>query len=225
MLEEVLFSVNRTLFVVNIHFLTMERCVPDMRPKIVLASGSPRRRELLASLGVTFEVKTSQVDETFDAARPPSEIVESLAHRKASDVARMYDTALVIGADTIVVCDGEILGKPADEREAVRMLAKLSGRAHQVYTGIALIETKKGQVLRECVRYRLTTVWMRDLSDEKIAWYVNSKEPLDKAGAYGIQGLGACLIDKIDGCYFNVVGLSLAELDQMFTDMNYTLVE
>ncbi|MRG26797.1 Maf family protein [Laceyella tengchongensis] len=195
-----------------------------MRPKIVLASGSPRRRELLAGLGIPFEVKTSQVDETFDPSCPPSAVAEELAHRKAKDVARQLDAALVIGADTIVVCDGEILGKPRDEQEAVQMLSKLQGRAHQVYTGIALVEVADGQVVRERVSHRMTHVWMRSLSDEKISWYVNSKEPLDKAGAYGIQGLGACLIDKIDGCYFNVVGLSLVELDQMFQDMGYSLV-
>jgi septum formation protein len=104
------------------------------------------------------------------------------------------------------------------------MLSRLQGRAHQVYTGIALVEVADGQVVRERVSHRMTHVWMRSLSDEKISWYVNSKEPLDKAGAYGIQGLGACLIDKIDGCYFNVVGLSLVELDQMFQDMGYSLV-
>jgi septum formation protein len=195
-----------------------------MRPKIVLASGSPRRRELLAGLGVQFEVKTSQVDETFDPSSPPNAVAEELAHRKAKDVARQLDAALVIGADTIVVCDGEILGKPRDEQEAVQMLSRLQGRAHQVYTGIALVEVADGHVVRERVSHRMTHVWMRSLSDEKISWYVDSKEPLDKAGAYGIQGLGACLIDKIDGCYFNVVGLSLVELDQMFQDMGYSLV-
>ncbi|TCW41077.1 Maf family protein [Laceyella sacchari] len=195
-----------------------------MRPKIVLASGSPRRRELLAGLGVPFEVKTSQVDETFDPSSPPNAVAEELAHRKAKDVARQLDAALVIGADTIVVCDGEILGKPRDEQEAVQMLSRLQGRAHQVYTGIALVEVADGHVVRERVSHRMTHVWMRSLSDEKISWYVDSKEPLDKAGAYGIQGLGACLIDKIDGCYFNVVGLSLVELDQMFQDMGYSLV-
>ncbi|KPC77829.1 hypothetical protein ADL26_01025 [Thermoactinomyces vulgaris] len=195
-----------------------------MRPKIVLASGSPRRRELLAGLGVQFEVKTSQVDETFDPSSPPNAVAEELAHRKAKDVARQLDAVLVIGADTIVVCDGEILGKPRDEQEAVQMLSRLQGRAHQVYTGIALVEVADGHVVRERVSHRMTHVWMRPLSDEKISWYVDSKEPLDKAGAYGIQGLGACLIDKIDGCYFNVVGLSLVELDQMFQDMGYLLV-
>ncbi|MFD1422327.1 Maf family protein [Laceyella tengchongensis] len=195
-----------------------------MRPKIVLASGSPRRRELLAGLGVQFEVKTSQVDETFDPSSPPNAVAEELAHRKAKDVARQLDAVLVIGADTIVVCDGEILGKPRDEQEAVQMLSRLQGRAHQVYTGIALVEVADGHVVRERVSHRMTHVWMRPLSDEKISWYVDSKEPLDKAGAYGIQGLGACLIDKIDGCYFNVVGLSLVELDQMFQDMGYSLV-
>lgn len=195
-----------------------------MRPKIVLASGSPRRRELLAGLGVQFEVKTSQVDETFDPSSPPNAVAEELAHRKAKDVARQLDAVLVIGADTIVVCDGEILGKPRDEQEAVQMLSRLQGRAHQVYTGIALVEVADGYVVRERVSHRMTHVWMRPLSDEKISWYVDSKEPLDKAGAYGIQGLGACLIDKIDGCYFNVVGLSLVELDQMFQDMGYSLV-
>ncbi|MGA9173721.1 MAG: Maf family protein [Thermoactinomyces sp.] len=193
-----------------------------MQPELVLASGSPRRRELLALYGVDFRVQTSQVDETIDHSLPPGKIVEELALRKARAVAAACDHALVIGADTVVVYGGEILGKPCDEDEAKKMLSRLQGRDHQVYSGIALVRVQAGEKVEEKTAHRATKVWMRSLSPEKIAWYVSTKEPLDKAGAYGIQGRGARLVDKIEGCYFNVVGMSLSLLDQMLEEIGYS---
>ncbi|MBH8596865.1 nucleoside triphosphate pyrophosphatase [Thermoactinomyces sp. CICC 10523] len=192
-----------------------------MQPELVLASGSPRRRELLALFGVDFRVQTSHVDETVDHRLPPGTIVEELALRKARAVATECDDALVIGGDTIVVHNGEILGKPCDEDEAKKMLSRLQGTDHQVYSGIALVRVRAGAQVEEKTAHRMTRVWMRPLSPEKIAWYVGTKEPLDKAGAYGIQGRGARLVDKIEGCYFNVVGLSIPLLDQMLEEMGF----
>lgn len=179
---------------------------------------------MLTRLGLSFRVQTSHVDETVDEHLSPAETVEQLALKKAKAVAQECDHALVIGADTVVVLDGEILGKPGDQADAIRMLNRLQGRNHQVYTGIALVEVH-GQVVRELTDHRRTEVKMRELSPQKLEWYVNTGEPLDKAGAYGIQGYGACLIEKIDGCYFNVVGMSISLLDQMLEQMGYSLVK
>lgn len=195
-----------------------------MRPELVLASGSPRRREILTQLGLSFRVQTSQTDETINNLLPAA-AVEQLALRKAKAVAPGCDSALVIGADTVVALDGEILGKPEDGGDAARMLNLLQGRTHQVYTGIALVQVRSGQVIRELVDHNQTRVTMRALSPQKIEWYVGTGEPLDKAGAYGIQGLGALLVEKIEGCYFNVVGLSISLLDEMMERMGFSLVE
>ncbi len=195
-----------------------------MQPELVLASGSPRRREILNQLGLTFRVQTSQTDETVYNLSPAA-AVEQLALRKARAVAPECDSALVIGADTVVALDGEILGKPGDAGDAVRMLNRLQGRAHQVYTGIALLQVRSGKVIRELVDHNRTQVTMRALSPQKIDWYVGTGEPLDKAGAYGIQGLGALLVEKIEGCYFNVVGLSVSLLDEMMEQLGFSLVK
>lgn len=195
-----------------------------MRPELVLASGSPRRREILTQLGLSFRVQTSQTDETVSNLSPAA-AVEQLALRKAKAVATGCDSALVIGADTVVALDGEILGKPEDEGHAARMLNRLQGRTHQVYTGIALVQVSSGKVIRELVDHNQTRVTMRVLSPQKIEWYVGTGEPLDKAGAYGIQGLGALLVEKIEGCYFNVVGLSVSLLDEMMERMGFSLVK
>jgi septum formation protein len=196
-----------------------------MRPELVLASGSPRRRELLAGLDLAFRVKTGQVDETVDPSLSPGRTVEELALRKARAVAETCGEALVIGADTVVVSGGEILGKPRDPSHAAEMLKKLSGKVHQVVSGIALILVRSGQIQQELTDHRVTEVTMRPLSARQIDWYVGTGEPLDKAGAYGIQGKGACLIEKIDGCYFNVVGMSLSLLDEMMERMGFFMAQ
>ncbi|MGA8941454.1 MAG: Maf family protein [Thermoactinomyces sp.] len=196
-----------------------------MEREIVLASGSPRRKELLARFGVPFRIQTSDVDETADLPRLPDRVVEELALRKGRAVAAGCENSLVIAADTIVVYQGEIMGKPRNEHEAVQMLKELSGKEHQVYSGVALLTVDQGEITREIVSHRMTRVWLRSLTPEKITWYVNTKEPLDKAGAYGIQGLGACLVDRIEGCYFNVVGMSLALLDELLSEIGYSLAQ
>ncbi|OZI11302.1 septum formation inhibitor Maf [Bacillaceae bacterium SAS-127] len=174
---------------------------------IILASGSPRRKELLQQIGLPFTVIVSDVDETISHPISSKETVMQLASRKAHAVAKHHEQNIVIGADTIVVLDGEILGKPKDRSDAKRMLSKLSGREHSVYTGVAIVQGKN-----EHVFYEETNVTFWELSSEEIDAYIDSGEPFDKAGAYGIQGIGALLVKKIDGDYFSVVGLPVASL-------------
>ncbi|MCL5781659.1 MAG: Maf family protein [Firmicutes bacterium] len=179
-----------------------------MRP-IILASASPRRQELLANLGLKFEVKVSEVDETLDENMPAAQQVEKLAERKASVVAAQSTKGLVIGADTLVVLGGKPLGKPADREEAVQMLKSLQGRSHEVFTGLAVIDAATGQSV---VTHQATAVRFKPLSSEQIQRYVDTDEPMDKAGAYAVQGKASIFIDSIRGCYFNVVGLPIAKL-------------
>jgi septum formation protein len=171
---------------------------------LVLASQSPRRSEVLRQAGIPFTVRVAAVDETPLAGEQPEDYVVRLAELKALAVSAGPDET-VLGADTTVVIDGEMLGKPADAADARRMLARLSGRQHQVITGICL---KRGwEVVRDCAA---TRVWFARMSAREIEEYVSSGEPMDKAGAYAIQGLAAKFVEKIDGCYFNVVGLPMA---------------
>lgn len=183
---------------------------------IVLASASPRRAELLRQIGLCFQVIPSGVSEEFNADLTPPEQVMALAFRKANDVAFAMSEGLIIGADTLVVLDGQVLGKPSGPEEAQKMLSRLSGREHSVFTGISLVNVSKGQTLTDYVE---TKVRFRRLKQEEINFYIASKEPLDKAGAYGIQGLGAIFVDKIDGCYSNVVGLPLSKLATLLQKM------
>jgi septum formation protein len=172
-------------------------------PPIVLASGSPRRHELLASLGVDFTIVSPDVDESVRAGEAPRAYVERLARAKAAAIPR--PDALVIAADTTVVLDDEIIGKPIDRHDARRLLRRLSGRAHVVHTGVAV--SLDGHVEAEVVD---TAVWFVDLSDADIDWYVATGEPDDKAGAYGMQGTGNVFVAAIDGSPSNVIGLPLA---------------
>ncbi|URJ44176.1 Maf family protein [Paenibacillus polymyxa] len=194
-------------------------------PRIILASTSPRRKELLAFLRLPFEVVPSHADESTPESWTPQQIVETLAARKAEAVVntatQSKEAGLVIGSDTIVVLDGSVLGKPADHADAVRMLTALQGRTHRVYTGVACIHTGTGEML---VKHRQTEVTMKPLSQEQIAAYVNTGEPSDKAGAYGIQGMGATLVESIQGCYFNVVGLPLSLLSDMLSDFGVNVL-
>jgi septum formation protein len=181
-----------------------------MNPTLILASASPRRRELLAQAGYLFEVQASSVDESRRSGEDAIRFATRLAREKAQQVfAQRQSSAeptLVLGADTVVVCDGEILGKPVDAADATRMLLLLSGRTHHVVTGVAVVGG--AQVVE--VAAEVTQVTMRTLSPQEIADYVASGEPMDKAGAYAIQGYAARWIPRISGCYFNVVGLPLA---------------
>jgi septum formation protein len=173
----------------------------------VLASGSPRRRELLAQAGYRFEVQVSSVAEARRTDEDAIRFATRLAREKAEDVfAGCLPGAVVLGADTVVVCDGEVMGKPADTAEAARMLLRLSGRTHQVVTGVAVVWGKgSAEVAAE-----LTQVTMRTISAQEVSEYVAGGEPMDKAGAYAIQGYAGRWIPRINGCYFNVVGLPLA---------------
>lgn len=171
---------------------------------LVLASQSPRRAEILRQAGIPFVVRTVPVDETPLDGENPEDYVRRLAERKALAVPAERDE-IVLGADTTVVIDGEMLGKPADAADARRMLAALSGRRHEVITGIAL--RHGGRILSD---WSATAVWFAAMSSREIEDYAASGEPLDKAGAYAIQGLASKFIDRIEGCYFNVVGLPVA---------------
>lgn len=176
---------------------------------LILASGSPRRRELLASLKVPFTVVTSGVDEEIEDGSRPDDMVIRLAERKASAVAAMLDRGVVIGADTTVVLDGLVLNKPLDDDDARRMLRILRGRMHAVWTGVVVIDAASGHSESGAVR---SLVRMRGYADEEIDAYVATGEPLDKAGAYAIQGGAGVFVERIEGCYANVVGLPLCEL-------------
>ncbi|MDA8098802.1 MAG: Maf family protein, partial [Nitrospiraceae bacterium] len=176
---------------------------------IVLASTSPRRRELLKQIGLDFSVVPADVDERALPGERAEVHALRLAREKAEVVAGKIARGVVIAADTIVVLDGQILGKPAGPADARRMLAQLSGREHSVMTGIAVAEVPAGRLATDLA---VTAVRFRQLAPEEIDAYVATGEPLDKAGAYGIQEKGALFVEKIDGCYSNVVGLPLARL-------------
>lgn len=185
--------------------------------RLILASGSPRRRALLELVQIPFEVITSKTDETIEPL-PPQETVMQLARRKAMAVWERIETEdIVLGSDTIVSLDGKILGKPADEEEAARMLRLLAGRAHEVYTGVALLTRQNGE-LREKVFYEKAQVEMYPMSEEEIRSYIATGEPMDKAGAYGIQGRAAIYIKGIAGDYHTVVGLPVARVYQELKD-------
>jgi septum formation protein len=176
--------------------------------KIILASASPRRKQLLEQMKLKFEVIPSNIFEDYQENREPEEVARDLAERKATDIARISEDSLVIGADTVVFLD-EILGKPKDEREALKILKKLSGKTHYVITGIAVIDSSTKKLV---VDHEKTAVKMKKISEEEIKAYISTGEPMDKAGAYGIQGLGSVFVEEIHGCYFNVVGLPISKL-------------
>ncbi len=187
--------------------------------EIILASGSPRRKELLHTLGLDFTVRESHADETVDQALPPYFICEQLSLLKASSVAAELKSegtdAIVIGADTIVVTDGAIVTKPTDAQDAKNILSSLSGNWHSVFTGVTVMNTKNA---KSETFYVETKVHFIKLNDADIDAYIKTGEPMDKAGAYGIQGKGAQLIDRIDGDYFNVVGLPICKLAQVLKE-------
>ena len=184
---------------------------------IILASGSPRRREILSDLGAELKIITADVDESSNE-RDPERLAKSLAERKGQAVYQKlltdgsdYISLPIISADTVVFCDGEIMGKPVNAADAERMLKKLSGKAHTVTTGICVISN--GVPFSSAVT---TKVFVDELSDSEISAYIASGDPFDKAGAYGIQGIFSKHIGKIDGCYFNVVGLPTNALSKLF---------
>ncbi|MEC9487905.1 MAG: Maf family protein [Halanaerobium sp.] len=177
--------------------------------KLILASASPRRKYLLKQIGLDFVVIPSQIEETCEKELAPMEMVKELALKKVRDINKNVEQAVVLGADTIVVYKGQVLGKPESQEEAFEMLGKLSGEEHEVITGIAIIDTDTDTdaVISDAAR---TRVFFRTLEDEEIRRYIKSGEPMDKAGSYAIQGKGAIFVERIEGCYFNVVGLPLS---------------
>lgn len=184
---------------------------------IILASSSPRRQELLRELGLSFDIRASGADETVEPGMAPAAIVESLAVRKAAHVRDELREegrreGLVIGSDTIVVLDGQVLGKPEDAADACRMLTMLQGRTHQVYTGVAVLDLASERRMAE---HSVSRVTFRTMSDEEIRAYVKTGEPLDKAGSYGVQSVGAVFIEKIEGDFYSIMGLPLNLLYQM----------
>ncbi len=187
-------------------------------PKIILASKSARRREILEHLGLALEIKVSGADENIDLGTPPGEYTELLSLRKAEAVLPCPEDKIVIASDTVVYAEGEILGKPRDREDAIRMLKLLSGRAHKVYSGVAVIY--KGQTY---VTHDETEVRFRVLDNAEIERYVDSGEPFDKAGGYGIQDRASVFIEGINGDYFNVVGLPVYKLFSILKE-HYGLV-
>jgi len=188
--------------------------------EIILASGSPRRKALLESLGWEFTVVVPDTDEKIMDGEMPEELAERLAREKAEAVGNKYFHLPVVAADTVVEIGGNILGKPRNEDEAFEMLSALQGRVHRVITGLALL--KEGRMTS---RNEITRVFFRKLDREEINTYINTENCLDKAGGYAIQGRGALLVEKIEGCYFNVVGLPLSLLSSMFQSTGWPLVE
>jgi len=188
-------------------------------PKLVLASASPRRRELLSGLGLRFEVRPVDLDETPREGEPPRDYVRRLAVEKAAACGRAGE--LVLAADTTVVLDGELFGKPADAADARRMLGRIAGREHTVFSGIALLEAASG---RSAAAVETSGVVMAEMSEGVIGWYVATGEPLDKAGAYAVQGLGALFVEAIRGNYTNVVGLPLPATRRLFRELGYDLL-
>ena len=183
--------------------------LPEVNPKIILASNSPRRRYLLERAGLKFSVIPSTVDESALPADDPALLVRGLAEAKASEVAARFPESWVIAADTLVVVEDRVLGKPASESEARDMLARLSGRTHQVLTGYCLCCRRRRRLVSEVVA---TDVLFKSLTPVEIDWYIRTGEPFDKAGAYAIQGIGTFLVKRINGSYTNVVGLPVCEV-------------
>ena len=180
---------------------------------IILASKSPRRKQLLSMMGLEFTVQAADVDETMDKSQPPEHEVAAVSARKAEKIAHEHPDDIIISADTIVVIDGKILGKPKDEADAAEMLRLLSGRTHTVFTGLTIFaggETK--------TRVVGTEVTFRLLSDTEIAAYIRTGEPMDKAGSYGIQGYGSMFVSHLNGDYFCVMGLPVCTLGEMLRE-------
>lgn len=181
----------------------------NTEPRLILASRSPRRRYLLKQAGLDFTVIPGDFDESTVPMSSPAEYVRNLAEAKAADIARQYPNSWVIGADTMVSIGDRILGKPVSDKDARDMLQRLSDRIHQVYTGYCLCRRSENRLYSDTVK---TDVRFKALTADEIAWYIQTREPFDKAGAYAIQGFGTFLVKSINGSYTNVVGLPVCEV-------------
>jgi septum formation protein len=192
-----------------------------IKKPLILASASQRRQQLFRQIGLKFEIRESGVDETFVSNASVSENVERLALEKARSVGNGTANGFIIGADTIVVLEGEILGKPKDFEEAVSMLSKLSGRTHRVFTGFSILDKPSNTYKTE---HEITNVTFRTIERDEIEEYVRGGSPMDKAGAYGIQDdYGAVFVERIEGCYYNVVGFPLAKFYLVMQDFQKQL--
>jgi septum formation protein len=190
-------------------------------PHIVLASGSPRRRDLLEALGLKYEVIVSRYHEDTELKSYPSRIVMMHAQRKVQDVAPQVERGVVVGADTIVYYRRRVYGKPRDMDDARRMLRELQGKTHAVYTGLALYDVDQDRL---AVDYMRTRVVMRALDEAQIEHYFSIVDPLDKAGGYAIQEAAGIIIERVEGCYYNVIGFPVAKLDEMLRGFGYALL-
>ena len=190
-------------------------------PRIILASASPRRAELLRQIGVVFELAPSQIEERPHPDEAPADYITRIARAKVIAVARERSAGLIIGADTVVVLDGQLMGKPENETDAQKMLRQLSGNWHAVLTGVALYDV---QTRHEVADYEKTLVKFAQMTDAEIEWYVRTGEPMDKAGAYGIQGLGGLFVDEVAGNYYNVVGLPIPLVYRLARRLGYPFV-
>lgn len=186
---------------------------------MILASASPRRTEILENFGFSFKTIVKNIDETSNKTRAEEKILE-IAEKKAKAAAIDFPDENVIGADTVVVVDGKILGKPKDEKEAFSMLKSLSGRSHEVITAFSFININKNISYSD---YEITKVYFKNLTDDEINWYINTKEPMDKAGAYGIQGKGAFFVEKIEGDFFSVMGFPLGKFVRFLNKTGFNL--
>lgn len=191
----------------------------ESEPEIILASSSPRRADLLAAIGVDFQIIPSLIHERVHPDESPGDYITRLARAKVVAVARLCETGLIIGADTVVVLDGVLMEKPGSRQDAGRMLRELSGRWHAVLTGVALFDAATH---REVADYEKTLVRFARLTDQEIDWYLESGEPMDKAGAYGIQGMAAMFIEEIAGNYSNVVGLPIPLVYRLARRLGYS---
>jgi len=190
--------------------------------KLILASASPRRKDLLKNLNLEFDIIPSEIEEDIKDKPFSEELIKCLAIEKALDVKNKLDyPAIIIGSDTVVVIGKTILGKPDDESDAFKMLKLLSGKTHQVVSAIAVIDSGKNKTLTDAVTSKVT---FRELSDEEIKNYIATGEPMDKAGAYGIQGLGSIFIKSICGCYTNIVGISTYKLAEMLKEFGIRIL-
>jgi septum formation protein len=189
--------------------------------RIILASASPRRKELLEKIGLKFEVDASNCVEEVDPALEPDELTRRISLTKAKSVAPRYKDALIIAADTIGVIGKKLLGKPQTVDEARKMLAQISGKSHEVITGFTVLDTATNKIISGTV---YTKVYIKKLTTQEIDAYVQTGEPLDKAGAYGIQGLGAVIVEKIEGDYYNVVGLPLSALAEVLKEFGINVL-
>ena len=203
-------------------FSVKKSCMDSINTKrIILASKSPRRKELLNQIGMDIEICPSNIDENKISINNPVEYVKELARLKAENIAYLHPGSWVIGADTIVVIHDQIIEKPRSRSDAISMLNKLNNREHFVYTAFCICNHDSDSYTMEAVSKSVKTkVYFKNLTDNEIEWYVNTKEPFDKAGGYGIQGVGAFIVKKISGSYTNVVGLPVCEVVEALINLN-----